>query len=161
MRRARRPNGFTLIEAIGVIVVLSAMAMVTSTVVLSSADAYARTSERRDALRRADLALERLVRELREVDAFAIAETTRYSTPDGDGVELTGDDLIFTDDAGVSSRLCAGVDSFTMTYHAADGSTLDFGAGDDPAQARTTRLTLTTHDVTLAVVVMLRRNGGA
>ncbi|MEM8835304.1 MAG: prepilin-type N-terminal cleavage/methylation domain-containing protein [Planctomycetota bacterium] len=160
MSRPRRRGGFTLVEAIGVIVVLSVMAMVTSTIVLSSADAYARTGDRRDELRRVDLALERLVRELREVDAFAVAQQTRYVTSDGDGVELSGSNLIFTDTDGLTARLCAGVDAFAITYHSGNGSSLDIAGGDDPATARTARLSITAGDTTLSSVVMLRRNGG-
>jgi len=129
--RGRR--GFTLIELIATIAVLSAVTTVVGMILLNAVDGYLRASARAQLHADASAALERIIRELRSIpvdsgstepaaDIDSIASSA--ITWEGDHViELDGDRIVLTIDGAPARPLLKGVTS------------LDFDALDEDADS--------------------------
>ncbi len=157
-------RAFTLVELIGVMVVLSVLAAVAGPLLTSGADAYHRAAAQREALERASFAMDRTLGLLRDapdspsgsgVPAFTSAEPRRFAFADGRRVEWKGGSLWATipGQPGGEAPLCAAVEGFSLRYLGADGVT-DTSAS--PGQSTRVEVTITTGGVTLRSAAFLR-----
>lgn len=125
---------FTLIETIAVIVVVGLLAGVIVPVVAFSTTAFSEMSEARDRTESASLAMERIVRALREAGDEAsaagtpdidVATASRVQFGDGTEVRLSGTTLWLNEPSQTESPLCQFVSAFELTYLGDDGLSLD------------------------------------
>lgn len=146
MRRARQQNnGFTLLELVIVIILLSIIALASSPVIYSSINAYNRTNEAITTLDQLRYATERIAREIREVDYIVPSSGAEYydfSTLGGSQVIFKRSQVQESDTAsrtvtiqssgtsvtlgysGIGSQtLATGVNGLTLTYCQTDGIT--------------------------------------
>lgn len=133
---SNRIHAFTLIETIAVIVVMGLLAGMIVPVVASSTNAFATMSEARDRTESASLAMERIVRAVREVDDdpdvagaadLSIASVSRIRFADGTEVRLDGTTLWLDEPDETEAPLCQHVSAFEVTYLGDDGLELDPG----------------------------------
>lgn len=127
-------RAFTLIETIAVIVVAGVLAGVVVPVVASSTGAFADMSEARDRTEAASLAMERIVRALREagdradvagVPDITLASAGRVQFGDGTEIRLTGTTLWYAEPGAAEAPLCQHVAAFELVYLGHDGLELD------------------------------------
>lgn len=124
-------RGLTLVETMASIVILGVMAGVSLPMIDGASEAYARATEQRRATEQVAFALDRCVRLLRTVplgaDNASVGITSVSATAvrfaDGRGLEVTGGVLMMRDSSGNTARLCADVQTFTLTPLASDGVT--------------------------------------
>lgn len=168
-RRPHAPRAFTLVELIGVMVVLGVLAAVAGPLLTSGADAYHRAATQRDALERASFAMDRTLGLLRDAPespsgsgapAFTTAEPRRFAFADGRTVEWRSGALwaVVPGQPGGEAPLCANVDDFSLTYLGADGVTDTLAS---PGQTTRVEVSITTGGVTLRSAAFLRVTGGA
>lgn len=169
LQRPRR--GFTLVELLAAIVVIGAVLSVAASIVLSSADAYAAASSQREAEERISLALDRMVRAIREApedpampgspdiadaasDAITLNGGVRYSIKSGVLFEKNA--------AGDASPLCTGVTVFELTYLGGDGLPVDLAGGAPTTDIRRVIIRLAAGGAELQTSVFVRAalNGG-
>lgn len=150
----RRGGGFTLVELIVAMVVLTALATVASGLVLTMADSYYDVATTAQLHAELSVAMDRAVRELRQIpfdaDAGGVAAdidavtATSITWDDDYSLTLVGDNLMLTIDGGAAAVLMADVTTFEVqTYdesNAALAATLNGAACD---AIRRIRLTLT------------------
>ncbi len=154
-------RGFSLVEAIATMMVLSVVGSSSIGIMWTAVHAFGKGSESLRLQSEASVAMERMTRELRSIPLDA------DSTPDiqsltassiewrggTESVELVGDDLMYTR-SGVESVLCSGVSAFTIS--AADsvntplGTTLS-GTACDAIRRLTIELELTSGEATSSV----------
>lgn len=175
--RPRRRGGFTLIEAISTIVILSIVGGVASNIVLASADAYFEASTRGQVHTEISVAMDRIVRELRDIDldpgaggvAPNIDDVTAASIDweGDDSLSMNGTDLQLEID---SSRrtLLTDVTAFAVQAYDEDGAALGAtltGVQCDPVRRISLTITVTRSGVaeTVRTLVFLRSTmaGGA
>lgn len=164
-------NGYTIIEMIAVIVIISTIASVVGSIVSRASAMYADASSQREEQERQSFALERMVRAIRETaplvgstgtPGLVTGEASRCIFEDGTTFELSGTDLLMTPPGGVAGVLARDVSTFSLTYVGEDGSTaLNFGAGDTVDMTRTIRVHLQSGDTDTHTVVYLRAALGA
>lgn len=166
IRRRTRPLGFTLIESVAVIVLLSIMAAVISGPVLASGRAYADSAERITASERASTALDRIVRILRGAAPtadepgdpdIASAAADFFELGDGTRVELLGTALMLTDADGRDGPLATNVTAFDLAFFDAAGQPIDPA---DASSAQLAHITLAVGTVEFRTAVFLRANLG-
>ncbi len=124
-RRSVR-RGFTLVEVIAVIVLLSVLGGVTSSLILNSTAAFTDSSIRMQLHGEASVTLDRLVREWREIDADPVtgpptphiteASIAAMSWSADSRVRLEGTDLLLAADGAAEHLLCNCVSEFTIAY---------------------------------------------
>jgi prepilin-type N-terminal cleavage/methylation domain-containing protein len=119
-------GGFTLIELIIVIGILSVIGVFGSQMFLETTEIFLEARNRRDAVHEARYAIERMSREIREdIDSTAdiiafTASTFTYTDPNSASISFTksGNDLLRNSDV-----LAGNVSDLTFTYLKADGTT--------------------------------------
>jgi len=143
---------FTLIEMIAVLTLTAAIAGVTAPILLSASGAFTDANAQRERTEAASMALERVVRTLREipdrgqagpgVPSIAGMTGSSITLEDGTAFTLSGQVLMMSVAGGQPARLCTGVAAFELTFIGSDGSALDPAAGDTPAQVRVVEIRL-------------------
>ena len=135
----RTRNAFTLIEVIAVIVVLGVVAGVASPILFSMSNTYASSLDQRTQAEAASIALDRVIRVIRETPPvagnsgtpdIAVATASRFELGDTTEIELTGTNLMLTLPGETPAILCSDVEQFELTYLTDDATELDTGAGD-------------------------------
>lgn len=118
--------GFTLIELIMVIAILSVIGVFGSQMFLETTEIFLEARNRRDVIQEARYAIERMSREIREdVDATTdittfSASTFTYTDPNSNSISFTksGSNLLRNSDV-----LAGNVSDLTLAYLKADGTT--------------------------------------
>lgn len=160
-------TAFTLIEMIAVLTLTAAIAGVTAPILLSASGAFTDANARRDRTEAASMALERVVRTLREmpdrgqnepgVPAIAGVSGSSITMDDGTAFSLNGEILSMTVAGVQPARLCTGVEAFELTFFGSDGSALDPSAAGTPALVRMIEIRLArTGAIELRTRVLLR-----
>lgn len=149
-RHCRKPaRGFTLIELLAVIIVMSVVAVITSPIVFSATDAYAKSARQRRSAERVAAALDRIARILREAPAktspigatdFTAATSSSFSLAGGTAVSLSGTDLTLATGTVSATTLCPDVTVFTLTYLNTSGASIDVSSGTDSVRRVIVRL---------------------
>lgn len=151
--RRLTPRGFTLVEVIAVIVILGVLGGVTSSLILNGAAAFTDSSVRMQLHGEASVALDRLVRELREIDAdpaagapaphITEASVSVLAWGDDSRLRLDGADLLLAADGAAERLLCNAVSEFSIAYFDESNRPLLVGASVPPAdRPRIRRLAL-------------------
>lgn len=151
-RRSPR-GGFTLVEVIAVIVLLGVLGGVTSSLILSATAGFVDSSVRMQLHGEASVALDRLVREWREIDADPVAgapsphiteaSATVLEWGDDSRLRLDGADLLLAADGAAERLLCNAVSEFSIAYFDESNRPLLVGASVPPAdRPRIRRLAL-------------------
>ncbi len=152
-RRHSPRGGFTLVEVIAVIVLLGVLGGVTSSLILSATAAFVDSSVRMQLHGEASVTLDRLVRELREIDAdpaagapaphITEASASVLAWGDDSRLRLDGSDLLLAADGAAERLLCNGVSEFSIAYFDESNRPLLVGASVAPAdRPRIRRLAL-------------------
>jgi prepilin-type N-terminal cleavage/methylation domain-containing protein len=130
-------RGFTLVEAVATMVILSVLAVVTSRLIFTASDVYLASATRSQISSDASAALERIVAEMRLVPVRA---SSNPAVPDLTGVTatsvswnagasgaksvaLSGTDLTWTE-SGATSRLVRDVSAFSIRAFDESGAAL-------------------------------------
>ncbi len=167
--RHLRGRGFTLIEMIAAMVVLSIIAAASSGIILGAADGYVAATSQRQSVDRGVLALERIALVLREAaesgttpgaPGLADVGSTWFERDDGTRVELLGSTLMMTEPAFGQGVLCTDVVTFRLTYFDAGGSELDVGDAQTLERARRVVIALDTGGMEARIVVAPRSGMG-
>ena len=167
MKHTRAQHGFTLIEVIATMVIVSAIAAVMVPLIVNMSDAYVEASNRRTATEQAHSAMERITLIIRN------APETMPGTPDltlandddmrfGDGTRLTVDNgtLMLTTSDEAASPLCNDVRDLTFTYLGDVGQPLDLGGGDALADVRRVNIDLSVDNARLTASAFMRLGRG-
>lgn len=170
-RRARSRAGFTLIEVVATIVILASVASVASNILLTAGDGYLDAATRAQLHSELSMALDRLVREVRQIDLDNDADDI---APDIDStaanalawhsdcsVSLDGSTLELVIDGGDAETLLTDVSGFTVQTYDEDNSALAASlSGDncDPIRRVSVTITLSRYGVseTLRTKVFIR-----
>ncbi|MEC9374454.1 MAG: prepilin-type N-terminal cleavage/methylation domain-containing protein [Planctomycetota bacterium] len=153
--------GFTLVELLATMVVVSAVAAVSTGLIYGFSKAYASAAEQRRSVERVSTALDRIVREIREAPAsddvvggmdLETAESDRIVFGNGVGFELDGSDLVMTNEDGASGPLCRDVERFELRYLGSDGVT---DVSGDPAATQRIEIALSAGGVELRTAALL------
>jgi prepilin-type N-terminal cleavage/methylation domain-containing protein len=128
---ARRARGFTMIELVIVIVLVSVAALVFSKMFIEAVRSYEWVDVEKEKLQEARYAQERMTREFRRVrDNVSInaATATTFTFVDRDAATISiswngvkGTDLVYTKN-GTARVLAAGVDSLAFAYWKTNGT---------------------------------------
>jgi prepilin-type N-terminal cleavage/methylation domain-containing protein len=161
-------RGVTLVELIACVVVLAALGTGASTIMFSAADGYFDSATTAQLHAEASIALDRIVRELRNIPIEA------ESTPDIDSlaadaitwnddytIELDGTDLELTENGGAAAVLLEDVSDFTLAAYDEDNDALALplaGAACDDIRRITVSITLEGNGIseTLSTKVFVR-----
>lgn len=160
--RAPRARGFTLIELIASITALSAIMVMAASLLGALSRTYNDAAGRQDTEERLSLALDRIVRTIREtpdtagVPSIGIATSTRLMFTDTTEIVLTGDVLTLATPTQSASPLCTSVSSLTLTYLNSSGAVIDFSSGGTLAQIYAVRIALVSGESELRTVVFIR-----
>ena len=126
----RKRQGFTLVELIIVITIVGIIAGVVGSILLKAIDAWTFKFKRNDILWDGRLAINRMVREIREIKDLASVTTAsgsefRFLNVDDADItyNLSSTDLNRTED-GVTNLLAEDVSSLSFTYYDSNGSTI-------------------------------------
>lgn len=152
---SRRPfqpggrRGFTLVELIASIVVVATVAAVTSPILYSASDAYAKSVQQRRGAERVAGALDRLCRILREAPGkaspagatnFTAATVNSFTLLGGVNASLSGSDLLLGAASVPPTPLCVGVTAFELTYFDGAGASVNAAGGTDAVRRMEIRL---------------------
>lgn len=124
----RRRRGFTLVEAIATIAVISAISVVAARVISTSTSLYTQTAARAELHTQLSSAVDRITTELRQCRVRpasnpvapdvtgATASSITWIGPDGvtDSVSLSGSTLLWQTPSGGTTTLATGVTAFTV-----------------------------------------------
>jgi prepilin-type N-terminal cleavage/methylation domain-containing protein len=126
-----RAHGFTMIELVIVIAVVSVAALVFSKMFIEAARSYEWIDVEKEKLQEARYAQERMTREFRRVRdnlSINVATATTLTFVDRDAATISiswngvkGADLVYTKN-GTARTLAAGVDSFAFAYWKTNGT---------------------------------------
>ena len=142
----RRPirRGFTLPEVIATIVIVGALAAVGAPLIAELSDAHASASAQRSSSESVGVAIERVVRMIREAPTdgsggvdITTAGASTLLLGNGHRVELITQTLWLTVPGEAASPLLQGVSAFELAYLGADGAT-----DTSSAPAQTQRITI-------------------
>lgn len=142
-------RGFTLIELMATMIIISTVAAVTSGILMSASQVYAKSATQRRSAENVASALDRVVRLFREAPSktspagaadMTSAGPTAVSFSDGSGVSLSGSVLRLSGGGITNSPLCNGVTAFTLTYLDSAGATVNVAGGTDTVRRVTIRL---------------------
>ena len=127
MLRIKNTKSFTLVEMIMVIVILGIIAAIGVPLILSASDALSFLTVRVDMDQSADVAMSRIlteIRRLRDEESINTATSTQFRFFDVDDTnidyDLSGSDLMHNSDI-----LASNVSSLAFTYYDEDGEELD------------------------------------
>ncbi len=163
-------RGFSLLEMIIAMTVMSVIAAVIMPVIVSSTDAYAVARDTRADTDRVLYALERSARLVREAPfaadesglAVQVGSATRFILTDGSGLRLSGDQLELLKPGGQSSVLCSGIDRVQFTYYDSSGAPMTIV---NPSQIHRVCMRIQSGAVDMEMYAMPRswigREGGA
>ncbi|MCA9304624.1 MAG: prepilin-type N-terminal cleavage/methylation domain-containing protein [Phycisphaerales bacterium] len=123
-------RGVTLLELVAAITVLSIIAAVVMPVIISATESYATARTLRSSTESLAFASDQLQRVIRSAPSGAggeglgvsVGTTQRIEFSDGTGFELDGTDLSILVPGADPALICRDVESFTISYIAADGS---------------------------------------
>ena len=135
----KRTTGFTLIEVIATILVLGIISAVMLPLLQATTQTYATAAEQRSSAADLDNAVARIVSIIRSIQnsaTLAEASAAAFELADGTRVEFNGDALFLTTPDHPSALLCPAIDAFDLEWLGADGTPLDFDAGDNVAEVR-------------------------
>ena len=160
-RVSKNHHGFSLLEMIVAMTVMSVISAVIMPIIVTATDSYAVARDTRAGTDRVLYALElssRLVREAQfEADesglAVQSATATQFILDDGSGIRLNGTDLELLDTSGQSSILCTDVDRIQLTYYDSAGVAMVLVV---PAQIHRVSLRIQSGDVVLEMYAMPR-----
>lgn len=119
-----KPSGFSLLELIVAVTVMSIIAVVIMPIITTSTDAYAAARDTRAGTDRVVYALERTARVVRQTP-FAADESgldlqtvspTQYILTDGSGFRLNGTDLELLKPGGDAFILCTDIQKLAIAY---------------------------------------------
>ena len=151
-KRVATGPGYTLVEMVTVVIILSIVGLVSTYAIIEGAKVYARTAPSMDASYQVRLAIERLRRDIHDMkDTVSITTFTATALTFDDSSSNT---LAYSLSAGDLQRngdlLAQGVTSLTFTYWKSDGTTAAAAAdlhlveidltvqiGDEPYRVRT------------------------
>ena len=162
-------QGFSLLEMIVSMTIMSIVAAVIMPIIVTSTDAYAVSRDTRADTDRVLFALERCARLVREIP-FAADESgldiqnataTQFQLVDGSGIQLTGSDLEILKPGGLPSVLCMDVDRIRLTYYTSAGVAMPIVI---PSQIHRVSLQIQSGPVTLEMYALPRSwigRGGA
>jgi len=122
IRSRRVARAFTLVETIAAITVLSVIASVTSSILWTSIQGYARGALAADLHTQASIALEQVVRNLRNIPKVSAASAPDIASFSSTSItwntdytlSLDGAELVLRSDGGVPRTLITGVTSFSL-----------------------------------------------
>lgn len=125
-----RRDGFTLLEMLVAMVIVSVIAAVLMPIILTATDGYTVSRDTRASTDRVLYALERSARFIREVPfadddsglAIASAGSSSLVLSDGRGLRLSAGNLEILDAGGSSAVLCSDVDRLTISYFDESGN---------------------------------------
>jgi prepilin-type N-terminal cleavage/methylation domain-containing protein len=156
-----KPRGFSLVELVASLVVISVISAVLAPVLNSAADAIVTARDLRRASDDAGFAMATVTRVLREIPpgdgvnlALSSADATSIVFEDGRGVRLSDSTLEMLTPAG-PAPLARQVTAFEIVYLGSDGRT-----PSAPAEAQRLHITMTVRGMTLGGVVFPRVNAG-
>lgn len=147
-------------------VVIAVVASVATGIIYSAADAYAGAAEQRRAMERVGLAMDRVVREIREAPSpdgaageadIVTAEIDDLEFGNGVRLELIGQTLWLTTPDSDAALLCSEVEAFELSYLGEDGQT---DASATPAQIQRIRIRLRAGGTELRATAFLRATLG-
>ncbi len=165
--RTHTNRAFTLIEMIAVIVILGIVASVASPILLAVSNTYTQSMEHRTAAESVSIALDRIVRVIRETPEVSGAEgtpdvtaaqATRFAIGDGTTIELTGTNLILTLPATAPAVLCSDVSTFELNYIGEDAQPLNFSGGDALTDTYKIDIRIRSGDIELRASAFLREH---
>ncbi len=121
---AARVGGWTLVEMVTVMVIMSIIGLVVSYVIIESTKTYARTVPAMDASYKAELAANRMKREIRDMKATSTVSTMTSSalTFDDSSSTTIAYSLSGTDLTRNGDLLASGVSSLAFSYWQSDGT---------------------------------------
>jgi prepilin-type N-terminal cleavage/methylation domain-containing protein len=127
-------RGFTLIECIATIVVLAIIGTVASNIMLTAVDGYTDAAVAAQLNTEASITLDRIVRELRSIEPdpdesenfphIQSVMATEINWNDDCTIELSGTNLMLTEDGGAASVLQSDVAAFDISTFDEDNSAL-------------------------------------
>lgn len=165
----RRRGGFTLIEALATITVLSMLGSMASFLILDAVDGYVDAATSSQLHAELAIALDRVTREIRKIDNDDTAgptdpdidtitragpnESMTWTDSGGDAYSLgtTGTNLKLAVDGGAEEVLLGDVTAFTITVYDRDDGVITgnlSGTGCDPIRRVLLDVTLSRHNVT-------------
>lgn len=153
--RVHRGRGFTLVELIVAMTIMSVIAVVVMPVIVSSTDSYASARAARGTTERVVYAIERFGRLVREApfdeDAGGLGVTSASVSSlifdDGTGIRVSGSALEMLAPDGDWVTLCADVDRARLTYFDEGGEPMVFIA---PGSIRRVGLSIESGGFTLS-----------
>ncbi|MFK7759033.1 MAG: type II secretion system protein [Phycisphaerales bacterium] len=154
-------RGFSLLEIIVSMIIMSVIAAVIMPIIMTATDAYTSSREVRSSTDRVLFALERSARFVREVpfksDESGLdilsASSTQFMLTDGTGLRLQGSQLELVDSLGAGAVLCDGVDRISFQYFDKAGNSL---ALIQPSLIHRVSLQIQSGSVVLTVYAMPR-----
>ena len=166
----RRRGGFTLIEAIATITVLSVLGSMASFLIVNAVDGYVGAATSSQIHAELAIALDRLTRDIRKIDNDATAGPTdpdidtvtragtedamTWTDSDGDAYSLskTGSNLMLAVDGGAAAVLLSDVTAFAIEVYNQDNGVIpggDISTTDcDPIRRVLLDVSLSRHNVT-------------
>jgi len=153
--------GFSLLEMIVSMTVMSIIAAVVMPIIVTSTDAYAVSRDTRADTDRIIYALERAARLVRETPfapdesglSVQSATSNQFVLVDGSGIRLNGSELELLMPGGVSSVLCVDVTRIQLAYYNSAGAAMPIVL---PAQIHRVSLQIQSGPVTLEMYAMPR-----
>ena len=153
----RKQHGFTLLELLASVVVMSIISVVLMPVIASASDSYVVARQVRGATERAAFALDRVSRIVREApigdaeSGVGITGATERSVvfSDGSGVQLVGTTLEMLVPGSNAVPLCLDVQSFTVNFIGADGMT---DVRQNPTTTHRIGIVIETDGVTMSIL---------
>jgi len=154
-------HGFTILELLAAIVVMSIISVTLMPVMSAASESYTVSRQARSSTERAGFAIDRILRIIREApigtDNSGVGITTSTSSSveftDGSGLQLTGTTLEMLVPGSSPVPLCFDMESFEIQYLAEDGITSSAIA---PSTTHRFAIILTTDNVTMSAVAFPR-----
>jgi len=160
-RSAGHPGGFTLLELVATMLVLSIISVVLAPVITSATDSYAGARHLREVSDDTAFAMAAIVRVWREAPpgsaerlAIVTADAQSVEFRDGTGLRISGSVLERVEADG-SFPIVRGVDQLRFEYIGEDGRT----PATEPARAQRIHITLTVRGFTMSAVAFPRVQG--
>ena len=151
-------RGFTLLELVLAMIVMSVVAVIVMPVTVAATESYAQARALREVAESSFYAIDRVVRLVREAPAGAStglgigsADASEIVFSDGRGIRLSGTDLLLVE-GDAESPLLRNVQEFELIYLEEDGQTITL----DAAAAHRIHVRLKSAGMELTAVVFPR-----